>query len=336
MAGNAQQKRKLLVLREIFERYTDEEHPMSAVELGRALEQAGIAANRKSIYSDIEVLRAQGMDILNVYVPKRGYYLAARSFEVPQVRLLMDAVRTANFITPKKSRELIDRLGGLVSEHQRKHLENQIYIDDSHKQDNEEIYYCIDAASEAIAHRQKISFAYHRRRMDEQGGVGVQEKEFKISPYALMWSNDHYYLIGNNEKYDNLMHLRVDRMKKVTRLAEAARSFEEVCEYRGFFDTADYASKIFHAFGGEVEQVELRCHNSFLEEMLDCFGAGLQLRRSGEDYFTFRVPVVVSDGFIGTILSFGDKVEVLTPRSVRQRVMDSLMPLAKRYGLCDK
>ena len=117
MAGNAQQKRKLLVLREILERYTDEEHPMSAAKLGQALERVGIASNRKSIYSDIEVLRSYGMDILKVYAPKRGYYLAARPFEVPQVRLLMDAVRTANFITPKKSRELIDRLGEIGRAH---------------------------------------------------------------------------------------------------------------------------------------------------------------------------------------------------------------------------
>ena len=139
MAGNAQQKRKLLVLKEILERFTDEEHPLSAAELGQALEGFGIRANRKSIYSDIEVLRSDGMDILNVYLPKRGYYLATRTFELPQVRLLMDAVRTANFITPKKSRELIGLLGGLVSEHQTKKIQSQIYIDDSHKQVNEEI-----------------------------------------------------------------------------------------------------------------------------------------------------------------------------------------------------
>lgn len=333
MAGNAQQKRKLLMLREILERFSDEEHPLSAAELGRALEKAGITANRKSIYSDIEVLRSQGMDILNVFVPKRGYYLATRSFEIPQVRLLMDAVRTANFITPKKSRELIDRLGGLVSEYQKENIKRQIYIDDSHKQANEEIYYSIDAASEAIARGQKISFFYCRRQMDEQGGVCMHSRKFKVSPYALMWSDDHYYLIGNHEKYDNLMHLRVDRMKKVVRLEEAARSFEEVSEYRGFFDTADYAAKIFHAFGGEIEQVELRCHNSFLEQMLDCFGGEFSLRQSGEEHFTFRIPVVVSDGFIGTILSFGDKVEVLTPRSVRQRVINSLAPLVKQYNM---
>lgn len=333
MAGNAQQKRKLLVLRDIFERFTDEEHPLSAAELGHALEKAGIAAGRKSIYHDIEVLRLQGMDILNVFVPKRGYYLATRPFETPQVRLLMDAVRTANFITSKKSRELIDRLGGLVSEHQREKISSQIYIDDSHKQVNEEIYYSIDAASEAIARGRKISLVYCRRQMDEQGGICMQSREFKISPYALMWSKDHYYLIGNHEKYDNLMHLRVDRMKKVVVLEETVRSFEEVCEYRGFFDTADYASKIFHAFGGEVEQVELRCHNSFLEEMFDCFGCELSLRQSGEEHFTFRIPVVVSDGFIGTLLSFGDKVEVLTPRSVRQRMIDALSSLAKQYNI---
>lgn len=308
---------------------------MTASELGEELSKAGISANRKSIYSDIEVLRSYGMDILNVFVPKRGYYLATRSFEIPQVRLLMDAVRAADFITAKKSHELIDRLGELVSEHQREQINSQIYIDDSRKHTNEEIYYSIDAASDAIVRGRKIQLTYFRRQMDEQGGVCMQSREFIISPYAMMWNNDHYYLIGNNEKYDNLMHLRMDRMKKVTVLERAARSFEEVSEYRGHFDTADYASKIFHAFGGEVEQVELRCRRDFLEEMIDCFGPELSLKTSGKDHFTFQVPVVVSEGFIGTILSFGDKVEVLTPRSVRQRVMDSLAPLIQRYGLCN-
>ena len=333
MAGNAQQKRKLLVLKDILERYSDEEHPLTAAELGERLEQCGISADRKSIYSDIEVLRSQGMDILNVFVPKRGYYLASRPFEVPQVRLLMDAVRAAGFITAKKSRELIDRLGGLVSEYQRGQISSQIYMDNAHKHENEEIYYSIDAAIDAIARKRKIQLVYSRRQMDEHGGVCLHSREFIVSPYAMMWSNDHYYLIGNHEKYDNLMHLRMDRMKKVTVIEQAARSFEEVCEYRGYFDTADYASKIFHAFGGEVEQVELRCHRDFLEEMLDCFGSDLTLKPSGEDHFTFRVPVVVSDGFIGTILGFGDKVEVLTPRSVRRKVIDALAPMIKQYGL---
>ena len=331
MAGNAQQKQKLLVLREIFERCTDEDHPLSAAELGRLLEQTGISADRKSIYSDIEVLRRHGMDILNVYLPKRGYYLASRSFELPQVRLLMDAVRTADFITPKKSRELLGKLGDLVSEHQREKIRRQIYIDDSHKQTNEEIYYSIDAAVEAIARKKKISLVYQRRRRDESGRVCIKSRSFKISPYALMWDDDHYYLIGNHEKYDNLMHLRMDRMKKVTVLEEPARNFEEVCEYRGYFDTADYASKIFHAFGGQTEQVEIRCHNEFLEQMLDCFGSDLLIRPSGEDHFAFSVSAVVSEGFIGTVLSFGDKIEVLSPRWVRRRVAETVASTAKKY-----
>ena len=195
-------------------------------------------------------------------------------------------------------------------------------MDNARKHDNQEIYYSIDAAIvNAIARKGKIQLIYSRRQMDEHGGVCLHSREFIVSPYAMMWSNDHYYLIGNHEKYDNLMHLRMDRMKKVTVIEQAAtRSFEEVCEYRGYFDTADYASKIFHAFGGEVEQVELRCHRDFLEEMLDCFGSDPHSRSpAGRIILPSGCRWWSSDGFIGTILGFGDKVEVLTPRSVRQR-----------------
>lgn len=332
MAGNAKQKLKLLYLQAILREKSDEKHPLSSADLGRELEKVGIQAQRKSIYSDIDVLRSFGMDILNVTQPKRGYYLATRGFELPQVRLLMDAVRAADFITEKKSKELIHCLSSLVSEHQGGEIQRQIYINGSHKHTNEEIYYSIDAVSDAIAKGKKIELLYHRRQLDEQGGICVQSKEFTISPYALMWMDDHYYLVGNHEKYSNLMHLRIDRMKKVTVLDDPARSFEEVCEYRGFFDTADYASKIFHAFGGETELVELRCRNAFLEEMLDCFGEDITIRSSGKDHFTFQTNVAASEGFVATLLSFGDKVEVLTPRSLRSRMAQTLFAMAGQYG----
>ena len=330
MAGSSQQKLKLLHLLNIFKHQTDEEHPLTAIQLAEELQKRGVTAERKSIYGDIVTLQEYGLDIMQTRVPARGFFLASRDFELAEVRLLMDAVQSAGFITPKKTKELVQKLEGLTSDYQAKEIGRQVYIDSRVKYNNEEIYYTIDKLHKAILAHQKITFFYYRRRL-EKGDIVMGEKRLRISPYALLWSKDHYYLIGNNEKYDNLIHLRIDRMRKVEPLPEKARPFEEVSEYQGYFDIADYSSRIFNAFGGENELVQLRCKNEYAEEILDQFGDNISIKPSGEGYFSFVIKVAVSEGFIGSILSYGDAIEVLSPRRVREQVASKADKLAELY-----
>lgn len=322
MAGKGNTKLKLLYIKDYLERHSDELHPVGGEELLGMLAEKGITCERKAVYSDVQTLRDADYEVFRVKAPKNGYYLATRTFELPELRLLIDAVQAANFITPKKTKELIEKIGTLCSEHQAADLRRQVFIENRVKNNNEEIYYNIDVINKAIQAGRKISFLYGKRRLDgETHQVEVEEKRFVVSPYALVWSGDHYYLVCNNAKYNNLMHTRIDRMKKVELTNARVRSYAEVSPYRLFFDAADYAGKLFNMFSGDVQQLELICSDEILEEILDRFGAGATLSRCGDEpRFRLKTKAVVSDGLVSWVMQFADKIEVVEPRSLRDQM----------------
>ena len=323
MAGIGATKLKLLYIKEYLERYSDENHPVGADELLEMLAEKGIHCERKAVYNDVQTLRNADLEIFRVKAPKNGYYLATRTFELPELRLLIDAVQAANFITPKKSKELIEKIGTLCSEKQAEQLQKQVFIESSVKNTNEEIYYNIDVINKAIQAARKISFIYSKRRIDDETqSVVVEEKRFVVSPYALIWSNDHYYLVCNNAKYDNLMHTRIDRMKKVEMTNARMRNYAEVSPYVMFFDAADYAGKLFNMFSGDVQQLEFICDDELLEEILDRFGSGAVITQAapGEPRFRVQTKGVVSDGLVSWVMQFADKIEVVSPRSLREQM----------------
>ena len=317
MAGSANAKLKPLYLLQIFQEKTDEEHPLSAEGLCKELENRGVTAQRKSIYGDIELLKSFGLDILHTRTPKSGYFLASRTFETAEVRLLLDAVQSASFITPKKTAQLVEKLESLVSEGQAARLDGQVYMDNRVKCCNEEIYYTIEILARAIQAGRQVRFQYARRVLSDQMQVETQEKEFLVNPYALIWSGDHYYLVCNNPKYDNLMHARLDRIRRAKALDTPARDFREVSEYTDFFDAADYANQLFHMFSGERDTVELCCGRDMIEEILDRFGETALLRTAGEDQFLVKFEAKVSDGFVSWLMQYGDRAVVRSPLKLK-------------------
>jgi len=324
------QRIKLLYLADIFKKYTDEEHPLNASELIEKLEDMGIPVERKAIYGDISLLCEYGLDIIKTRVPKPGFYLASRDFEVPEIYLLADAVQAADFISHKKSRELIKKLEGMLSENEAGEISRRVYIDNRAKCENEEIFYSIDAASRAISDSKKLSFKYCKRSL-KNGKMETSEKQMKVSPYALVWADDHYYLICNYEKYDNLMHLRLDRMKKAVISDDAARDFREVSEYKTGFDVADYASKAFSMFGGEQGSITLRCENDKLEQVIDRFGDKISIRESDDKSFLFEAKALISEGLVNWIMQFGDSISVVKPESLREAIKEKSEKIYANY-----
>ncbi len=325
-------KQRLIALTEFFLQKTDEEHIYSALEIVEALAAQGIKAERKSVYSDIEALRSAGYDIVCTRAPKIGFFLASREFEEAEVRLMIDAVQAAKFITAKKTDSLVNKIGGLLSEPQAAKLKSQVYIDKSHKRKNEEIYYTVDVLHNAIAKRLKVRFVYSNLSVSEDLTPTLIEREFTVSPYALIWSNDHYYLVCNNSTYDNLMHARIDRMKTVTLTNEPWRHFSEVSDYKDKFDSADYAGKLFNMFSGTEQTVTLRCANRFLEEIIDRFGENVRFSARNADNFTAEITAVTGEGFISWLLQYGNSVEVLRPATLRVAVAQRAANLVNLYS----
>lgn len=324
-------KLKILYIVDILRKYSDEEHPLNATEICEHLADMGVRAERKAIYDDIENLIFYGYDIIKTRTPKAGFFLASREFELPEIYLLTDAVQSADFITPKKTRELVGKLENMMSKEQAKVRENSIYIEYRHKCDNEEIYLSIDTLRAAIDAGKKVSLKYRTRKIDEDRKITLSEREFKLSPYALIWMDDHYYLVCNNEKYDNLMHLRLDRMKSVTALDEPYRHFSEVCDYKERFDIADYASKTFNMFGGELCEIELACSFSILEQVIDRFGDKIHIIGVENGRFSFRIKGMISEGLVGWIMQFGGDIEVAAPEKLRTMIGEKIEQLQKTY-----
>ncbi len=331
MAARSGQKIKLFYIIKILTEFTDEMHPMSAIEICEKLSQYNVTAERKAIYNDIDCLIDFGFDIIQTRIPKNGYFLASRDFELPEIFLLSDAVRTAKFISEKKTHELISKLDKMLSIYQTKHNINNIYIDGKTKTKNEEIFYNIDNIKRAIDGGKKITLNYGKRVLGENRQIVTEYKIRKVSPYAMTWQDDYYYLICNYEKYDNLMHLRIDRMRKVEILDEPARSFKEVSDYTDTFDVADYTKKLFGMFGGETLEVKLRCNISMLEQVSDRFGENIFITNVTDNTFDFAVKAAVSEGLVTWIMNYGDKIEVIKPQSLCDMVKDRAEKVLKVY-----
>lgn len=332
MAGVQKSKLKLLYLADILKKKTDENNYLAATEICDELAKLDIPAERKSIYKDIEILREYGFDIIHTGSKNRGgYFIGAREFELAEIRLLSDAVQAANFISQKKTKQLVEKIESFASESQARILHSQVYVDNRPKCKNEEIYYTINLLDEAINKSVKVSFTYTKRKITDEFKTAKEEKQFKVSPYALIWSDDHYYLVCNNEKYDNLMHLRIDKIKKLDLLDERSRHFSEVSDYKTSFDSADYASKLFNMFSGEPKPIELICNNDVLDPILDRFGENVRIQKVDDEHFLIRTNAVVSQGLVSWILGFGDRIKVRTPNDLIYDVTKKAQEIVDLY-----
>ncbi len=330
MASAASVKLKLLHIVNILKQYSDEDHPISASFIISKLNGYGISAERKAIYDDIECLIEFGYEIIKTRNPRAGYFLAEREFELPEIYLLEDAVRTAHFITEKKTRDLCQKLDKLLSVHQLKRNGSGIYINTDGKTKNESIFYNIDTISRAIENRHKIAYKYGVRELHGREIVTVY-KERTLNPYAMTWQDDHYYLIGNYDKYDNLVHLRIDRMKSVIETGETARHFGEVCEYSDVFNVADYTKGLFDMFVGDIEEVRLKCAKATLEQIVDRFGSSIFVTNVTDTHFEINVKCAVSHGLVNWLLGFSDSVEVISPQSLRDMITERTAKIQNLY-----
>ena len=309
MAKKSNQKAKLLVLYQVLLKKGDEDRPISTPELIEVLEREGIPAERKSVYTDMETLQDLGVDVQLRKGRGGGWFIGERDFELPELKLLVDAVQSSRFISRKKSEALIAKLSALTSEHQAKQLRRQVYVDRRVKTENESVYYAIDRLHAAIAAGRVVTFQYfdynaHREKVFRREG-----KRYVVSPYGLIWSDENYYLVGWEQGGSGLRHYRVDRIHALA-VTSLPREGDASCKN---FDLAEYGQKHFHMFSGREAKVRLRCENRFVNVMLDRFGQEAMLIPDGKDHFALTVDAVVSPQFYGWLFGLGDGVRLTAP-----------------------
>lgn len=310
MARAANQKCKLLWLLKILKENTDQEHPVSMSVLLQRLEDEGIPAERKGIYRDIAELTDFGYDIrLKRSRTEGGYYLAKREFELPELKLLVDAVQASRFISLKKSRELITKIEGLSNRFEARQLQRQVYVANRIKTGNESIYETVDYIHRAIQDNVQISFRYFEWTVKKEMKFKREGGRYRISPWALTVKDENYYMVGYDAEAGLLKHYRVDKM------TEPALEEEKRCgsETYADFDVAAYTNKTFGMFGGNEEQVTIGCANRLIGVIIDRFGQEVSVRERENGWFTIRVKVVVSGQFYGWLAGLGTEARLLGP-----------------------
>lgn len=325
MPKSPHQKRKLLVLLELLQRQSDEDHPIPLSGLSAALEREGISAERKTIYDDLETLRVQGYDIQNR--KREGYYLADRPFQLPELKLLVDAVQSSKFISQRKSSQLISKLEQLTSVHEAAKLQRQVYVTGRVKTMNERVYYTIDAIHDAIAAGVRVRFRYFDYNVSKEKVYRKDGTYYEVSPYALLWDDENYYLVAYDTAFQMVRHYRVDKMDRLTATALPRLGAEAFAH----FDLGVYSKAHFGMFSGREERVTLRCANHFVGVMLDRFGRDLSLIPDGEDHFTITAPVAVSPQFFGWLCGLGPEVEIRAPEGVRKEFSTYLKEISTVY-----
>ena len=324
MAKSSNQKLKLIYLARILQEKTDEEHGLTMQQLIDELARYDVKAERKSIYDDIEALSYIGMDVLKeTSGGKTEYKLVSRTFELAELKLLVDAVQSSKFITRKKSESLIRKIEGLASTYQARKLARNVHVANRIKTMNESIYYTVDDIHSAIYQGKKITFQYFKWNEKGEKALRRDGKVYKVSPWALTWDDENYYLVAFDSEAGMIKHYRVDKMVKL-KVCDEKREGE--AHFRNF-DMALYSRKTFGMYSGSDEQVTLRCMNPMADPIIDRFGQDVLMRPvAGEKAFDVTVKVSVSPVFLTWVMNFGGDIRIIGP----QHVIDQQIELAKK------
>ena len=307
---------------------TDENHSITMPEIISALEAYGISAERKSIYSDMESLRTYGLDIVGEAEGKTFYYrVVDRTFELAELKLLVDSVQSAKFITEKKSNELIKKIENLSSKYEAQQLQRQVYTSNRIKTLNESIYYNVDLLHDAINENSQIKFHYFQWNVDKKMELRKDGAYYVVSPWGLSWDDENYYLIAFDATANKIKHYRVDKMLHIELTGEK----REGKDHFDKFDMALYAKKMFGMFAGEEENVKIECHNRLAGVIIDRFGKDVTMIKKDIDHFTVNVKVAVSKQFLAWVMALGNDAKIIGPDLVVQQVKDELTRLCELY-----
>ncbi|MBP3816974.1 MAG: WYL domain-containing protein [Butyrivibrio sp.] len=329
MPKGTNQKLKLYYLAKIMVKMTDDEHFLTMPQIKERLEECGITADRKSLYDDMEALRTLGIDVILEQVGRNYYYhVGSKHFEIAELKLLVDAIQSSKFITEKKSNELIKKLTGLVSEYEAMQLKRQVEVQGRIKTMNESIYYIVDEIHTAISTNRRIQFEYLKWNLNKEL-VPRKEGLYEVSPWALTWDDENYYLIAFDAEADKIKHYRVDKMRNI-RIMDDRRLGKE---HFKAFDMASYSKMNFGMFGGTETKVKLKFKNDLVGVLIDRFGKDISIRKSDEEGWSeTSVDVAISDQFFGWLFALSDGVIIASPEDVKDRYRQELLKITERYS----
>lgn len=328
MPKSSNQKLKLIYLMKILLERTDETHSITMPEIIEALAAYDISAERKSLYNDIENLRIYGLDVIGKQEDRTySYYVGNRQFELAELKLLVDSVQSAKFITVKKSNELIKKIEGLASKYEASQLHRQVFVAGRVKTMNESIYYNVDRIHTAIAENSRITFQYFQWNVAKKMELRYNGALYEVSPWSLSWDDENYYLIAYDSSEKIIKHFRVDKMLHIQ---SNGRHREGEQEFKSF-DMAAYARKVFGMYAGKEETVRIECDNSLAGVVIDRFGKDVTMIPIDDKHFYVSVDVAVSRQFLAWVIGLGEGVKLVSPDNVVALMNEEIDRLIRQY-----
>ncbi|SCY71479.1 Predicted DNA-binding transcriptional regulator YafY, contains an HTH and WYL domains [Lachnospiraceae bacterium XBB2008] len=330
MPKGTNQKLKLYYLSQIMTQKTDDEHMLTLPEIQEHLLAYDVTADRKSLYDDMEALRVLGIDVIGEKVGRNYYYhVGSKQFDIAELKLLVDAIQSSKFITEKKSNELIKKITGLASEYEASQLKRTVTVQGRVKTMNESIYYIVDDIHRAIAENKQIRFEYMKWTTDKKL-VPRRDEPYVMSPWALTWDDENYYLIAYDETGDMIRHFRVDKMKQIELLNVKRAGKERFRE----FDLAEYSKMSFGMFAGEKTRIKLEFKDEMVGVMIDRFGKDIPIRPGSKTGWSeTSVDVALSNQFFGWLFGLGSGVRIVSPQDVVDQYTNELSLIAEIYGM---
>ena len=313
-------KLRLLRLLEILQTESDEQHPISITQITAMMkERWGLDAYRITVQKDIKALRSAGYEIETIRTTQNRYYLTSRTFELPELKLLLDAVESSKFITQKKSRILASKLLTLTSRHNAAGLKRNISIADRIKPKNEHIYYYIDAINEAINTKCKISFRYFAYTPSKKKALKNGGEPYVLSPYTLTWNGDCYYVVGWSDKHGKVATFRVDRIFETPKILS-----QKAVSRPKNYSIADFAEKAYQLFDADRTKVTLLCDAMAMNSVMDHFGERADTEPVEDSTFRLTAEVSLSPTFFAWVFQFGGKVKILEPTEAVEKYQSLL------------
>lgn len=328
MAKGENQKLKMLYLVKILSEETDDEHSLTTQDIITKLAKYDVNAERKALYRDFEELKAFGLDIISEQIGRNVYYhLGHRDFELPELKLLVDSVQSAKFITEKKSKDLIKKLEALVSKYEAKHLQRQVVISGRVKTMNESVYYNVDAIHEAISSDKQIRFQYFQWTVKKKMELRKDGAWYVLSPWGLMWDDEYYYMLAYDAEDEMIKHYRVDKMLNID-IVDCKREGQKAFKS---FDMPRYSKSLFGMFSGEQTSVTLEGTNDMAGVLIDRFGKDIMLHPIDEEHFSAIVEVAISKQFLGWVIALGENIKITAPTAVVEQMQEEAKRLYRQY-----
>ena len=327
MFATGNKKMLNMLILDILEQYSDEDHHLTQLEIIRHLRaQYGMDCDRRSVKNNIDALKEMGYEI---ETNNKGAFLAGRKFDNAELRLLIDSVLFSKGISQKRAKELIEKLKEMGGRHFSAKVKHVCNLPELQHTDNKQTMYALDALNDAIDQRKKVSFVYNSYGTDMKLHPRRQEP-YIVNPYQIVANNGRYYLIGNYDKYDNVSHYRIDRMTSVCMLDEKRKPMSDVTDFKNGFSLPKHMAEHIYMFSGKSVNVKMVAKKHLMNELVDWFGKDFKIRRELADEMLVEVKCN-AEAMHFWALQYGPYVEVLEPAELREEIRESVREMWEKY-----